>query len=98
MIENVKCPFGHMIAEAVEYQTCPECGIVFNAVVAKEKQVQLVPGAFETCPACNGMYIQQDKVTKELYCLDKTCGNRWNQSLPEDISQVVNPYLRASAS
>jgi len=47
---------------------------------------------WETCPKCGSEFIQQDRTTKELYCLVKSCNHKWNQLL----KNIINPYLRSS--
>lgn len=49
----------------------------------------------EKCPKCGSIYIQQDRVTKRLYCLIRECGHKWDMELP-DRRKVKNAYLRVS--
>jgi hypothetical protein len=48
----------------------------------------------ETCPKCDSIFIQVNNISEECYCLVKSCGHRWRQSLIRN--QIKNNYLRIS--
>lgn len=49
----------------------------------------------EKCPKCESIFIQQDRITKKLYCLERNCNYRWDEDF-KDIEKIKNMYLRAS--
>lgn len=46
----------------------------------------------EKCPKCNTLYIEYDKKTSEIFCLE--CKHRWKMNL--DYDKIKNPILRKS--